>query len=198
MIKNFLLSFVPLFVAVDPVGLLPIYMSLTEGIGGRREQHRVVFQSVLTATFVAVAFLVLGTGLLRVLGITVDDFMIAGGLMLFIISLSDLVSAEKTQRSVDPETMGYVPIGVPLITGPAVLTTSVLLLDQYGMSVVLPATVVNIFLAGVVFWFAAPLSTFLGSAGTKAVSKIASLLLASIAVMMVRKGLEAIILGWVR
>lgn len=192
--KSFILSFIPLLVAVDAIGVLPMFISLTEGISDPGRRRRIVNQSVLTAAIVAVLFLMLGAALLRVLGITVEDFMIAGGLLLFVISLRDLISAEKARPQIDPETVGYVPIGVPLITGPAVLTTLLLLQDQFGMAVVLPAVIVNIFLAGTVFWFADPITRILGSAGTKAVSKIANLLLASIAVMMVRKGIVATIL----
>jgi multiple antibiotic resistance protein len=192
--KSFILSFIPLLVAVDAIGVLPMFISLTEGISDSLRRRRIVVQSVLTAAIVAVLFLMLGAALLRVLGITVEDFMIAGGLLLFVISLRDLITAEKVRPQIDPETVGYVPIGVPLITGPAVLTTLLLLQDQFGMAVVLPAVVLNILIAGAVFWFADPITRTLGSAGTKAVSKIASLLLASIGVMMVRKGIVATIL----
>jgi len=192
--KPFFLSFIPLLVAVDAIGVLPMFISFTEGISDPRRRRRIVVQSVLTAAIVAVLFLMLGAALLRILGITVEDFMIAGGLLLFVISLRDLISSDKTMLQIDPETVGYVPIGVPLITGPAVLTTLLLLQDQYGMAAILPAVVLNIFLAGLVFWFADPITRVLGSAGTKAISKIAHLLLASIAVMMVRKGIVATIL----
>ena len=109
------------------------------------------------------------------------------------ISLGDLLTGEKRQRQVDPETVGAVPLGVPLITGPAVLTTCVLLANQYGSVLTGTAVVLNIALAGVVFLFAAPVSRWLGQSGTKTVSKIASLLLASIAVMLIRKGVLNVI-----
>ena len=190
--KNFLLAFIPLFVAVDAIGVLPMFMGLTEEV----EQHRRtngITQSVMTAASVVIVFILIGAPLLRLLGISVSDFMIAGGGLLFVISLSDLLSVEKAQRKIDPETVGAVPIGVPLITGPAVLTTCILLVDQYGIPVTLLAASANVFIAGFVFWFATPISRLLGSAGTKIASKIASLLLASIAVMMVRKGLVELI-----
>jgi len=190
--KNFLLAFIPLFVAVDAIGVLPMFMGLTEEVEHKR-RRRVITQSVMTAASVVIVFILIGTPLLRLLGISVSDFMIAGGGLLFVISLSDLLSLEKAQRKIDPETVGAVPIGVPLITGPAVLTTCILLVDQYGILVTLLAASANVFIAGFVFWFATPISRLLGSAGTKIASKIASLLLASIAVMMVRKGLVELV-----
>ena len=121
--------------------------------------------------------------------------MIAGGLLLFILSISDLLSTDKPQRKIDPDTVGAVPIGVPLITGPAVLTTTILLVDQHGILPTLWAAIANVIIAGTVFWFAVPVSGSLGSAGTKILSKIASLILAAIGVMMIRKGLVQLISG---
>jgi len=128
--KDFWLCFVPLFVAVDAVGVLPMYLGLTVGLDPSKHR-RVLYQSVVTAAAVALAFLVAGKALLSLLGITVADFMIAGGIVLFVISVTDLFTTEKTQRRVDVDSLGAVPLGVPLITGPAVLTTTILLLDQY-------------------------------------------------------------------
>lgn len=190
--QSFWLCFVPLFVAVDAIGVLPMFMSLTEGVDPGR-LRRIVYQSVITAVAVGLFFLGLGKAVLAMLGITVADFMVAGGSLLFIISMSDLLRAEKVQRRIDADSLGAVPIGVPLITGPAVLTTSVLLLDQQGAMTTAAALVVNVLIAGAVFRSAEAINRILGNAGTKSVSKIASLLLAAIAVMIVRKGIELFI-----
>jgi len=186
--RDFWLCFVPLFVAVDAVGVLPLFMGLTEGIDPRR-LPAIIYQSVAIALAVALAFLAVGTAVLRLLGITVADFMVAGGILLFAISMGDLLSAEKLQRRVDPDSLAAVPLGVPLITGPAVLTTCILLINQYGLVPTASAIVVNILIAGVVFRFAGTINAVLGKAGARTLSKIASLLLAAIAVMMVRKGI---------
>lgn len=190
---TFWVCFVPLFVAVDAVGVLPIFMGLCEGVPGPRRRV-VIVQSLITASLVAVAFLLAGAKVLELLGITVADFMVAGGLLLFVLSLNDILSADKARRKVDVDTIGAVPIGVPLITGPAVLTTCILLMNQHGAPVTIVAVVVNILIAGLIFWFAEPISRFLGHAGTRTLSKISSLLLASIAVMMIRKGIVTILL----
>ena len=186
--NTFWLCFVPLFVAVDAIGVLPLFVNLTEGID-RVRLRTIILQSVITATIVALIFLAFGPVLLQFLGITIPDFMIAGGILLLAISLSDLVAGEKTQRQTDPEGLGAVPLGVPLIAGPAVLTTCILLAGLYGRLLTTVAVVINIGLAGVVFLFAGPLTNILGRAGTKAISKVASLLLAAIAVMLIRRGI---------
>lgn len=189
---TFWLCFVPLFVAVDAIGVLPMFISLTEGVD-RTKARNVVFQSVITASAVALAFLAFGPALLNFLGVTVPDFMIAGGLLLIVISLSDLLTGEKKQRQTEPDGLGAVPIGVPLITGPGVLTTCILLAGLYGRLITALAVVVNIGIAGIVFVLARPITQILGQTGTKIVSKIASLLLTAIAVMLIRRGIMEII-----
>lgn len=190
--SEFWLCFVPLFVAVDAVGVLPAFLSLSQGMEPR-QVRRAIYQSMATATVVALTFLALGTAILDLLGITVADFMVAGGILLFILAIGDLLANEKLQRRVDAESLGAVPLGVPLITGPAVLVTSMLLLNQYGAGWTATAIVANIVIAGIVFRFAGSIGRVLGRTGEKIVSKIAMLLLAAIAVMMVRKGIEAFI-----
>ena len=192
MMNEFWLCFVPLFVAVDAIGVLPLFVSLTEEMEKQR-RRAVILQSVITATIVAVAFLWFGPVLLRFLNISVPDFMIAGGILLFAISLSDLLTGTKKQREADPGSLGSVPIGIPLITGPAVLTTCILLTSMHGRGVTTAAVVVNISLAGVVFLAAGPLTRVLGRTGMKTVSKLASLLLAAIGVMLIRKGIVDIL-----
>lgn len=186
--KTFWLCFVPLFVAVDVIGVLPMFIGFTEGVE-QKKITRIIYQSVFTAMIVALFFLVAGKALLDLLGITVSDFMIAGGILLFIISISDLLSTQKKQRIVETDSLGAVPIGVPLITGPAVLTTSILLLNEHGLFITALSIIINIIIAGAVFYFSIYINKILGNAGSKTLSKIASLLLASIAVMIVRKGL---------
>jgi multiple antibiotic resistance protein len=191
-IHNFWLCFVPLFVAVDAFGTLPIFVSLV-GAAGQRRVNRVIRTSVATALLVAVPFIFLGEWLLRLLGITVADFMIAGGVILLLLSVRDLLSMEKRPLARHPEGIGPVPLGVPLIVGPAVLTTILLLVRQEGFFLTTAATVINVLLAGVVFFFSGLIIRIIGRSGTQIASKIANLLLAAIAVMLVRKGVILII-----
>ncbi|HON38917.1 MAG: MarC family protein [Desulfomonilia bacterium] len=186
--SEFWLSFVPLFVAVDAIGTLPLFLGLTEGMP-RHVVRRIVIESVLTAGVVAILFLFGGRELLRLLGITIADFMVAGGILIFVIAMSDVITSGKPENEVDRRNPGAVPLGVPLIAGPAVLTTSILLLDTYGAVPTATALVANIAIAGLVFLFGNGLNLVLGSAGARIISKIANLLLAAIAVMMIRRGM---------
>lgn len=186
--KTFWLCFVPLFVAVDAIGILPIYTGLVERCS-QKQQNKIVTLSVLTALAVALLFLFVGEIILRLLNITVADFMIAGGIILFLLSINDLFVSETRTRDVDPQNFGPVPIGVPLMVGPAVLTTIMLLVREYGFFHTTIATILNIVIAGLMFYFSRYIIRILGKNGAKIFSKIANLFLAAIAVMMVRKGI---------
>ena len=181
--NKFWFCFFPIFMAVNVIGVLPMFMSLTEGLD-RPKINRIIVQSVVTATIVAVIFLAVGKVILDLLGITVSDFMIAGGTLLFIISLDDLMSMERRWSQIDPESLGSVPLGVPLIVGPAVLTTILILVQEYGPLATVAALIVNILIAGFTFWLYAPIIRLLGKSGARTVSKLAALLLAAIAVMI--------------
>lgn len=191
--QEFWLCFVPLFVAVDAIGVLPIYVGLTEDLDART-RRTILVQSIVTATAISLAFLMFGPALLAFLGVTVADFMIAGGSLLFAISLSDLLTGEKKTRQTDAQAMGAVPIGIPLLAGPALLTTCIVLANAYGKALTAVAVSVNLLIAGVLFLFAEAITRILGRNGTRSASKIASLFLAAIAVMLIRKGvMEAIL-----
>jgi multiple antibiotic resistance protein len=190
--SSFWLCFVPLFVAVDAIGLLPLFLSLTEGMEKKRIR-KIILQSMITALAVALIFIAVGTGIFRLLNISVADFMIAGGTLLFVISVRDILFADKKLPDVDLDSVGAVPIGVPLITGPAVLTTSLLLINQHSVVVTSLAIAANILIVGGMFLLAPLIHRLLGKTGAKALSKIISLLLAAIGVMIVRKGIAMFI-----
>lgn len=192
MFETFLLAFIPLFVAVDPIGVLPIFVSLTQDVP-KGQKKLIIIESLLTAVCLAVAFILLGKAIFRVLGITVADFMIAGGAILFCLAIIDLINPGK-QRKLPAKELGFVPLGTPLIVGPAVLTTSLIVVQSYGVFIALLAVFLNIVIIGVLLLSADTLISKLGDAGAKAISKIVSLLLAAIAIMMIRKGLFEIII----
>lgn len=184
--KEFLLSFIPIFVAMDAIGILPLYIGFTEHLKVR-EKRKIVTQSIITAFVIGIVFLFLGKWIFKILGVLVADFKIAGGLVLLAISLRDILQHEKPHK-LPSDTVGAVPIGTPLVTGPAVLTTMIILLDSYGMFFTVTSFIANLIIVWITFSCATVISNFLGKAGSKAFSKIASLLLAAIAVMMMRKG----------
>jgi multiple antibiotic resistance protein len=191
MLEKVLLSFIPVFVALDAISVLPILASLTQGVTGR-ERNRIILESVITATCLTVGFMLLGRIVFKILGVELGDFMIAGGSILFCIAISDIINPTR-QRRAPGEDFGVVPLGTPLMAGPALLTTSILMVEQHGLPATLVSVITNILLAGLIFRFSSMLTRVLGDAGAKALSKISSLFLAAIAVMLVRRGIAEII-----
>ncbi len=124
------LPFIPLFVAFDALGILPIFVSLTSEMT-QLERKKVVRQSILTGFLASIGFLAAGKSVFDLLGITVSDFKVAGGSLLFIIAVVDLIFPERT-RTFPKETLGVVPIGIPLIVGPGVLTLLLISAQTYG------------------------------------------------------------------
>jgi len=191
MLKHFALAFIPIFVAVDAIGVLPIFVSITQGIK-QKDKIKIIVESMLTAVGLAVSFIFLGNAIFKLLGITIGDFMIAGGAILFCIAIIDILNQDKRRR-IPANELGAVPLGTPLIVGPAVLTTSLILLSQHGLYITLISVLVNILLAGLIFIVSDMLIKMLGQAGSRALSKIMSLLLAGIAVMLIRKGITQLL-----
>jgi len=190
-LKNTLLAFIPIFVAVDAIGVLPIFVSLTERVTPK-ERTKIIMQSMLTALCLAICFILVGKAIFRLLGITIGDFMVAGGAILFSIAIIDIINPVKKRR-IPVEELGAVPLGTPLIVGPAVLTTSLVMVPQYGLLPTMVSVLANILLAGLIFSSSSALIKTLGESGSKALSKIMSLLLAAIAIMLIRKGLVLIL-----
>jgi len=183
---NFLLAFIPLFIAIDVVGILPIFMSLVDGIE-KPQKTKIINQSVITALSVSIGFLALGKFVFSVLGIEIYDFKMAGGLLLLVFAINDLLFSEKGKRTITP-TMGVVPLGIPLVVGPAVLTSIIVTVDTYGYIPTVTSLAVNLIIVWVVFLKSNFIYRLMGEGGSKAFAKVASLLLAAIAVMMVRRG----------
>ncbi len=186
-LSHTLYCLVPLFIAVDPIGLLPLYLGLTAELSdvGKR---RVIRQSLLTAAVVVVGFGLAGQWILFYLQITIGDFMVAGGVLLFGLAMGDLFAAQKRQPRPDPDSLDAVPLGIPLLAGPA---TVLLLSNSYGVFPALMAALINIGLTGWIFGEASRIEAVLGRTGLQTASKMAALILAAIGVMMVRRGLMA-------
>ncbi len=195
-LEPFILSFIPIFVAVDAIGNIPLFISLVEGTS-RKQRHRIIIETVSTATIVAILFMFLGKWVLRFIGITIPDFQIAGGALLFAISMRLLLPGGQKNTLTDGHTkdVGVFPLGTPLITGPAVLTTTLMMLDTFGIVATFIALALNMLIVWLTLAKADIIMRALGIGGARAFSKIMYILLAAIGVMMIRRGITSIILS---
>ena len=187
-LTRFLQAFIPLFVAIDPIGLAAIFLGLGQNIAAERRQ-KIATQAVWTGGLVALGFLFLGKSIFAALGISVGDFQIAGGLILFILAAKDLVQSAAEPEKL-PEDFGVVPLGMPLIAGPASITTLLVLAQNQslGLVIILIALAANLMLVVLALRYSAWLGRKVSPTGLRAISKIIAMLLAAIAVSMIRQG----------
>jgi len=193
-LQEFGLTFVPLFVAMDAIGVLPILLPLTQDMKAN-ERRRVIRLAMLTALGLGLGFVAIGKGIFLFLGIEVADFLVAGGLILFLLAAKDLITGKmmEAEASVGADMVGVVPLGTPLVVGPAVLTTLLILIDLYSIIIVIVSFIINLAIAWLLFAQANRVVAFLGQGGVRATSKIISLFLAAIAIKMIRQGVLAIL-----
>lgn len=187
-LQSFILTFVPLFIAIDALGNLPFIISLSEDMT-RRERSKMLHIATATATIVGLAFLFFGQFILTVLGISVGSFAIAGGLILLVLSVKYMTTGRLVEV-VRQEMIAVVPVGTPLLSGPATITTLLLLVGQFPLPVVLISFILNILIAWLLFLASGQIVRFMGEGGIKAVSSVFNLLLAAIAVSMIIRGLS--------
>lgn len=188
--ESFVMTFIPLFIVIDAVGNLPFVISLSEGME-HAERRKLINIATATAAVVGLFFLFVGQALLNVMGISVGAFAIAGGIILLILSIQYMGTGRMIEM-VKEEMVAVVPIGTPLTVGPATVTTLLLLATQFPIYFVLISFILNIGIVYLTFVMSNQIVRILGKAGIKALSRVAALLLAAIAVNMVLRGLEMI------
>jgi len=192
-VRTLLQAFIPLFIAVDVVAVVLVYL----GIGMPAEEtagRRLVLEATMTAAAVGIGFLLVGDAILSFLGVSVGDFQVAGGLLLLVLSVHDLLHPELPLRQPGAHP-GVVPLGIPMIVGPAVLTTLLTVARTHGYTMTLIAFALNLVIVWAALRWASVIGRVLGEAGSRAISKVFSLVLAAIAVTFVRQGVMA---AWTR
>ena len=199
-------SFLPLFVAINAPGIIPIYLSITEGLT-KAERWRLTLQAMMTAVVLAVLILFAGQLIFSLLGITVNDLRVGGGLILLVLSISNLIFGDFRRRdptahmeghmegnnAEDPASVGIVPIGIPLIMGPAAITSILVSREAFGYMPTLVSLSLNMLLVFLTLAASPWIGRFAGPAVSRAIAKVASLFLAAISVAMIRVGVLGMI-----
>ncbi len=206
-LKWFLHIFVPLFIIVDPIGCIPLFLGLTEGFP-EKKKRKLAFKASLVAAGVLSAFALLGDRILLYFDISVSSFRVAGGLILLLIALQMLQAQpratkslpEEEEESRQKEDMAVVPLGVPILAGPGAITTVLVLTAgekhaSFRLEVVLAVVLVSL-LTFIIFWHASRIACFLGQTGTNLFVRLTGLILAVISVEYMAKGLGELFPGW--
>src|SRR5438046_5061310 len=145
--EKFFVAFIPVFVAIDPIALVALFLGLGTSASAQQRKHQ-AFLGIFTGLGIAIGFIFLGKIIFSALGITVADFQIAGGLILPILATRELVTFGPADRGGGDE-FGIVPLGMPLIAGPALLTALLILIDTVGIVFTLISLLVNLSIVAV-------------------------------------------------
>ncbi|MGV3770621.1 MAG: MarC family protein [Sphingobium phenoxybenzoativorans] len=203
MIELFISAFVTLFVVIDPPGCAPIYASMTTGASDA-QRRAMAIRAVVIATSILLIFALWGKQVLGVLGIQLDSFRIAGGIMLFLIAM-DMVFEKRTQRREDRaqkiaetpqvEDVSVFPMAMPMIAGPGSIATVMLLMARADglpqrLAVIAALAAVLVLMMGALL-AAGPLMKLLGQRIEAVITRLLGVLLAALAAQFVIDGLKA-------
>jgi multiple antibiotic resistance protein len=193
--------FVTFLVIIDPVGTLPLFVALTHR-QGKEQRRRTATRSIAVAAITLAVFALVGQLVLRLLGIGLPAFRIAGGILLLLLSI-DMVFARKsgirwttaaeTEEAEESVDVAVFPLAIPLIAGPGALTSVILLMGRAHGDLVLQAIVIGLMLlilglCLVAFLLAMPLMDRLGVTGINVVDRVFGVILAALAVQNVLDG----------
>ena len=192
-LRTSLSTFIPLFVAIDPFGMIPVFLAVTDGMREER-RRRVSFEAVAAATLICLGFMFVGEGLFEFLGVRDYDFRIAGGVLLLVLAIYDLLVPGKPAVE-ERETVGIVPLAMPLIAGPATLTTTLILAARHGYPYTALGLALNFILLLVCLLVSSWVSRVVGINTLKAISKLVMVLLAVIGVNLIRVGITEALAG---
>ena len=194
-------SIITLFVILDPIGVLPFFLGLTQGISSL-QRRKLASRAVLIAMALLLVFAYLGDGILIFLGIQIYDFEIAGGTLLLIFALRDALSNEplgvqESSAGVEKgralESIAVIPIATPLLAGPGSLTTVMLLTkEQYGLAASLVAILVNCLIAWSALRLSSTINQRVGPTGLMIIGKVMDILMAAIAVSYLTRGVTSL------
>ena len=184
----FVEAFVLLFAVLDATGTVPIFIGLTEGYPGDR--RRIVRQAVVIASAIMIVFALFGWLIFDIFGITIDDFRVAGGLILFVVAVDQLRGGDIRSKGLQPSDVAAFPLATPLLAGPGAISTVIIIsAPPYSPFLALLAVVCNGILAYAILASSDWVRRFLGANGTIALSRITSLLIAALAVSFVVVGI---------
>jgi multiple antibiotic resistance protein len=192
--------FVTLFVIMDPVGTIPIFLSLTRGRSAAT-MKRAAWQAVAVSFAVIVAFAFFGRSLLDYLGISLPALQCAGGLLLLLVALELLTGKDEAQGApaAGDVNVALVPLGTPLLAGPGAIVATMVFSQRVHEASQFAAVALGVVLVHVALWlamrFSMPILRLLREGGVVLVSRIAGLLLSAIAVQLVADAVRAFIAG---
>src|SRR5437870_7105283 len=191
-LPSFVASFVLLFSVFDVIGTVPVFLALTQDLSDQRAA--IVRDSVVIATMILLVFALAGQLVFKVLGITIDDFRIAGGIILFIIALDNLRGKISQTRTIAAGEIAAFPLATPLMAGPGAISTVMIYANPpYGLLEIFLVILLNSVITYLILERASWVQKALGNNGTQVFTRIVGLLIAAIGIAFIREGILGII-----
>ena len=192
-------AFVTMFVVIDPIGMAPLFVALTQGHNAT-SRRRIAFRSCGIAMLLLLLFTIMGEAVLGFIGISMPAFRVAGGILLFITAL-DMLFERRTKRREDQaeeedpnDDPSVFPLAIPLIAGPGSIASVILLTGQRpgleGLAMVLGVTAAVLLLVMLFFLASGLLERAMGKTGITVITRLLGMLLAALAVQIVLDGLR--------
>jgi len=196
-VREIVTIFFTIFIVIDPLGLIPVFLALTVG-QSRKERRNTIFKAVLTALFVLSLFILFGRDILSFLGILPGSFFVAGGILLFITSL-DLLIGHRQRTKIsgaveEKEDVSIFPLGIPMLAGPGTITTILLFVSEsrkvFFVEAVLFGAVTATLLAALMTMFLSGLFLrIFKKTGVSIIQRIMGIILSGLAVQFIYEGL---------
>jgi multiple antibiotic resistance protein len=188
--EDLIKSTIALLVVIDPIGTVPLFISLTEKME-KSERKTVSKTTVITAGILLLVFAVAGTQILNVFGITIFNFMIAGGVLLFIVSIELLTSGTwRFGDTVSGESGGVVPLAFPLLAGPGAITSVIISFQTSGLIVTILSIIIVICITYAILRLVNPIYRILGRRGSMIITRVFAVFIAGIAVQYIVEGVN--------
>lgn len=210
-VNNLITSTIALFVVIDPIGVIPLFVSLTRNIS-KKEKKTVTSNAIITTGILLFIFAVAGTQILTIFGITISSFMIAGGILLFIVAIELLTRGEwtfsiprSTRNSKDEPTnisdsvsqdtkgsfqgeSGVVPLAFPLLAGPGAITAVIISYQANGLVTSILSIAIVLIITYMIFRIAHSINKVLGQRGSMIVTRVFAVIVAAIAIQYIIQG----------
>tara|TARA_Y100000310_G_scaffold251806_1_gene258425 strand:- start:396 stop:995 length:600 start_codon:yes stop_codon:yes gene_type:complete len=190
-IKEVLKAFITLFVIMDPIGVLPIFLGLVKGVPQETVKTQ-VRNAIFVTSILVIIFIFAGLKVFNFFNIDLTDIRIAGGLILLILGIFYVLGIGINFRG-DGNDIS-VPIGTPLLVGPGVITTLIILVGETGMLNTLVASVLAVFVTFLILNSGSRIYAILGNQWTEIISRIMGIVLAAIAVGYIKEGVIDILI----
>ncbi|MFZ8802084.1 MAG: MarC family protein [Candidatus Calescibacterium sp.] len=182
-------SFLALFIIVDVLGNIPIFLSISARMT-KTQRQKMLTRAVFASFWLLITFTLLGDFFFKFFGVSLDSFRIAGGILLLVISLKILLVGTWEEKQIDPESSGVVPIAFPLLAGPGAITQVIISTKQYGFLI----TFISILLVSIINYFVLKkidsIYKFMGKSGSIIISRLMSVMIAGISVDFIVKGIS--------